>query len=457
MSTYRIKIPEAHFDTLKQAVTARYPREGAAFALAGAAELTAGIDVLIRRVVPIPDWAMQIQDGDCLRLAPAAINGLIALCEANGLGAVLCHSHPFEAPYSHTDDLGESRIAESLCQFLRRGAPVASLLFTPGGVVGRIWSLGRNTAIPTEEVTVVGTRLRRYRVGPKETIGAQDTIYDRHVRAFGEEGQRLISATKVAVVGVGGTGSPTAEQLARLGVRDILLIDPDDFEPSNLTRVYGTFADALNRRPLPRKVDLVAKHLHAIAPEAHVRIVALNVAHDDAARDLRDRDCIFLCTDDHWGRSVVNQIAHQYLVPTINVGIRISADLGTIREAIGVVDVLGPDLPCLWCRQFLDARRIAAESTPAEERRRRQQEGYIEGLETSQPSVVSLTTTAAGLAVTLFLHLVTGFMAGSGGVQRLNWDVMSGTVRRGRSERIDGCICQKVKGFGDLAPRPTFR
>jgi hypothetical protein len=271
-----------------------------------------------------------------------------------------------------------------------------------------------------------------------------------------------IQAARIAVVGVGGTGSSTAEQLVRLGARHLVLIDPDDFEPSNLTRVYGSFDRPLRgpwwrfgRTPRQKKVDLLRRHLGAIRPDAQIRAVPLNVVLEDAAASLLDRDVIFLCTDDHWGRSVVNQIAYQYLVPTINVGMSIRATDGKITDALGVVDVLRPDLPCLWCRQFLRADRIAAESMPRKERHAREREGYVEGLETA-PSVVSITTAISAMAVTQFLQLLTDFMGPEGAIARLNYYIMDGTVRRGSSTILTGCICTKVRAFGDLKRLPTL-
>ncbi len=453
---YRIKVAESDLDRVRQLVTAAHPREGAAFALAGVAEVGGVTDVLVRRVVPIPDHAFAIREQDHLRLDPSAINGLVSLCEANRLGAVLCHSHPTSVPYSPADDHGERRVAQVLHHCLPAPAPVASLLFTSDGIDGRVWPRDAERPVPVDEIVVVGNHIRRHVRDSVVVAVDPEPIYDRQVRAFGEEGQARIAASKVAVVGTGGTGSPIAEQLVRLGVRDVLLIDPDDFDASNLTRVYGTFADALDQSSPGKKVELIARHLRRINPKAAVRKIALNVAHDEAARELRDRDCVFLCTDDHWGRAVVNQLAYQYLVPVINLGVRIAAEGRRIGGATGAIDVLRPDLPCLWCKRFLNPARIAAESMPSEDREPLEPEGYVEGLDTEQPAVIGPTTAMAGHAVTLFLHLVTGFMGEGGDIQCLRWDVMSGTVRRGRTSNDDECVCRKVRGFGDLAPRPTL-
>jgi hypothetical protein len=465
MTSFRLKISENDLKQLQDLVFADLPKEAGAFALAGTGAHGDEIDILVRRPVAIPKHLFSFQHEYRLEVSSQAINGLISLCERNRLGAVLCHSHPADIPYSSSDDHGERRIFEVLRPFIPPDAPMASLLFYPGGVRGRVWLPDTPTPVPLSEIIVVGRHARRIRfensvLTPLEPSGRE--LFDREVRAFGEEGVRRIQAARIAVVGVGGTGSPTAEQLVRLGARDLILVDPDDFEPPNLTRVYGSFDRSL-RRPWWRfrrstsekKVDLLEGHLRAIRPETRIRPIPMNVILEDAAASLLDRDVIFLCTDDHWGRSVVNQIAYQYIVPTINVGMSIRTRDDRITDAVGVLDVLRPDLPCLWCRQFLRAGRIAAESMPREERDARQREGYVEGLETA-PSVVSVTTTLSGMAVTQFLQLLTDFMGPAGEIARLNYNIMDGTVRRGSSTILNGCICTKARAFGDLKRLPTL-
>lgn len=428
--------------------------ESAAFALVGVAEHTSGIDILVRRPVAVPARTYEERGAFHLRVGSVAINGLAALCDANGLGALICHSHPTEVDYSPTDDYGERRVVEALRPFLPRRAPTASLLFSPEQVRGRVWQPDQRNPEPLDEIVILGRALRRIRIRLTEAEEPIDPIYDRQVLAFGEDGQRMIQALKVGLIGIGGTGSAEAEQLVRLGVRDLVLIDPDEYEESNRTRVYGTFETSSEVGD--SKAEIIAAHLRAIDHGVSVQVVALNVAVDEAAQQLRDRDVMLLCTDDHWGRSVVNQLAYQYLIPTINVGTRITSSDGQIEAAVGVVDVLRPDLPCLWCKQTLSSARIAAESMPDSDRAALVGEGYVQGIETDEPSVVSITTGLAGLAITGFLQLATDFMGETGSISRLNWDITTGTVRRGTGALADDCVCFKVRGFGDLHGRGTM-
>ena len=113
-------------------------------------------------------------------------------------------------------------------------------------------------------------------------------------------------------------------------------------------------------------------------------------------------------------------------------------------------------MPCLWCRQTLRADRIATESLPRLAREGLAREGYVEDLDEPAPAVISINTTISGLAVTLFLQLITDFMGQNGDIRRLNYEVLDGVVARGRSAIADECICRKVRAFGDLRPLPLL-
>ena len=466
MKKHRIKITEQDFNKIQKFVFADIPKEAGVFALAGVAKREDGFDIIVRRPIEIPENLISIQQELSFEVSSQAINGLVALCEKNGLTAVLCHSHPEDIPYSPSDDYGERRIFEVLLQFLPQKMPMASLLFWPEGIRSRIWLPNKSKPEPISEVIMIGRHIKRIQSYPsfKHENESYEDIFDRQIRAFGKEGQRFISQTKIGIVGCGSTGSSCAEQLVRLGVRDIVLIDPDKFEPSNVTRMYGSFAYRDKvwwhfRRKYSMKVDILAAHLRRISPKIMIQTIPKSIVLRNAAKKLIDRDIIFLCTDDHWGRSIVNQIVYQYFIPAINVGMQIAAKEkdGKISEAMGVVDILRPDLACLWCRQFLRPERIAAESMPRSVRQSREHEGYVEDIQTPTPSVISITTALSGMAVTLFLQLVTDFLGANGGIARLNYFIMDSVVRRGTANIPNECMCKKVRGFGDLRSLNTLK
>ncbi len=464
MRQFEIRIAQSDLERLKELLWEIPGVESAAFLLAGHHQVGDRTILLVRRVVEIPARDYRVRNGYRIELSTRAINGLASLCEANKLTAILAHSHPGDTPYSSSDDHGERRVSQVLQSFVPGGL-IGSILMTPARTYGRVW-LPNGESRPLSRLTSVGRAIRRVPIegGQDEGFSLNNSeMHARQILAFGRDGQEAIGTTKVGIVGTSGTGSPLAEQLVRLGVQDLVLIDRDVFENSNRSRVYGSrYKDAYPsfwRRLFgwvtQPKVKIVANWLREINPEVQLKVIVGDVTEKSVAEQLLDRDIIFACTDDHWGRSILNQIAYQYLIPVVNLGIVITSARGKISHGMGVVQVLRPDHGCLWCSGYLSSDRIRAESLPESERKQLQGEGYLLGINEPAPSVVTLTTTVSGLAGTLFLQLVTDFMGRGGNISRLNYFVMEGVVRRGRVPQKDGCVCTKVRGKGDSKTLPV--
>src|SRR5713226_1917136 len=79
--------------------------------------------------------------------------------------------------------------------------------------------------------------------------------YSRQVlfAGIGEQGQKRLSGSRVAIVGCGATGSALAALLARSGVGMLRVLDRDYVEPSNLQR-QSLFDENDARETLPKAV-----------------------------------------------------------------------------------------------------------------------------------------------------------------------------------------------------------
>ena len=458
---YQVKITDADYRNLQELIWAKKGIESAAFLLAGARMSSDKTTLLVRRIVQIPDTEYRKRTGNHIELSSRAVNGLAALCEANSLTALLAHSHPYESPYSPSDDYGEGRIAQSLRPYTPI-SEIGSLLFTPKSIHGRVWTAERPSPIGIDRITIVGRSIKIVELSDDSTGTAGDDfqLHSRQIMAFGKDGQRSLARLKVGIVGVGGTGSSIAEQLVRLGVKKLTVIDFDDLELSNISRVYGSRArDAqfpwwLRYRKAMKKVDVVAKYLRQIMPDVAINAVCGNVTNRDVAELLLDLDVLFACTDEHWGRSIINQIACQYLIPMLNVGMAIKSSEGKLEFGVGNVQLVRPGQGCLWCGGYLDSERIRAESLSSLERDNLVNEGYLGEIDEQAPSVISVTTTIAALAVTWFIQLATDFAGSYSEYSRQNYDLLHGTVRRGLTPSDEACICRLVQSRGDLEPLP---
>lgn len=83
---------------------------------------------------------------------------------------------------------------------------------------------------------------------------------------IGDEGIKKLECARVAVFGLGGVGSSCVEALARGGVSDLLLVDKDAVEASNINRQAIAFTSTIGKR----KVDVMRAMVLDIDPAAHV-------------------------------------------------------------------------------------------------------------------------------------------------------------------------------------------
>lgn len=89
---------------------------------------------------------------------------------------------------------------------------------------------------------------------------------ERSARLIGEEALDCLENKRVAVFGIGGVGSYTAEALARGGIGKLTLIDSDTVAPSNLNRQLFATADVIGKP----KVEVAAARLRLAAPGVKV-------------------------------------------------------------------------------------------------------------------------------------------------------------------------------------------
>ena len=381
--------------------------------------------VLIASVVPASEGDLRLLGRELRWVDPTAYRarkadrlaigseGYVApLSQAETLGAmaIWLHTHPGEAavPSPSEHDHGVDRQISELFR-LRTGSPYyGSLIISPrpAGIAftGLLSEEGR-TSVAIDRLWEVGGNWRLTRA-EDSTLPALPPLFDRNVRAFGGAIQATLNDLRVGIAGCGGTGSAVAEQLVRLGVRHLVLLDPDHLSESNVTRVYGSTPADIGQP----KVDVLRRHLMVIAPGVRIKASAAPVTHEPAARTLVNCDVVFGCTDDNAGRLVLSRLPTYLLMPVIDCGVLLSSsEDGALTGVDGRITVAEPGTACLVCRNRIDLARAAAERLTPEERIRRADEGYAPALGRIEPAVVAYTTAVAAAAVNELIERLTGF------------------------------------------------
>lgn len=144
--------------------------------------------------------------------------------------------------------------------------------------------------------------------------------YSRQLRfsRVGLEGQRKISAGRVAVVGIGALGTVSANALARAGVGFLRLIDRDLVDLSNLQRqVLFTEEDAAEGRP---KAVAAADFLRRVNSEIHLEAVAREVSSRNVESLIRDVDVVVDGSDNFELRYLLNDACVKLGIPWVYGG-----------------------------------------------------------------------------------------------------------------------------------------
>lgn len=378
-----------------------------------------------------PDEAYERRDAVSAVLKAAFVVAVANRARRDGLRIVMAHTHPWAEGYpvfSEEDDRGEALLAP---YFARRAGSDEHLALVIGPDGCRSRRLGSGEAV---SVWAVGADLAQ--MSPTQSESDDFSIHDRQVRAFGAPGQRVVRSLRIGVIGAGGTGSVLLQQLAHLGVLDFTLVEPDTVEVTNLNRLVGSGPDDLGRP----KLEVAARMIRHINPQARITLLERDVADSDVPPHLTALDFLFICTDSHASRAVVGQLAYQYLVPAIDMGVSISVGEAGVTHITGRVQMLAPGLPCLTCTGALDGEQIRRELQNPEQRA---VDPYIQGVVEPQPAVISINSTMSSLAVTMFLGAVTAVSAGA---RFQMYDGVRGTVRPTTARQMETCIVCSASG-----------
>ncbi|HOR22442.1 MAG TPA: ThiF family adenylyltransferase, partial [Ruminococcus sp.] len=114
-------------------------------------------------------------------------------------------------------------------------------------------------------------------------IPSREEMYRALEERHGKELQKKLSEAAVAVCGLGGLGSNIAVSLARAGVGELLLIDFDTVDISNLNR-QQYFPEQLG---LP-KTEALSETLRKIAPYCNIRSAQVKLNEENAPELLAD-------------------------------------------------------------------------------------------------------------------------------------------------------------------------
>jgi hypothetical protein len=411
--------------------------------------------LLAREFHPI-DYDQCERGGDFVRWKTELIIHLLEKANKQNLSLLKIHSHPggFNE-FSRIDDESDNKLLPSVYGWMDGDQPHGSCVLLPDGeIFGRIISMHKGHT-PFSRILLAGHEIKIWPDILLDVRTLDEEITLRNRQTLGEGTAALLKSMRVGVVGASGTGSPVIEQLARLGVGELILCDPDVVEFKNLNRILNTTHHHAETTRV--KVEVIAESINNIGFQTRITTYGVNLYDSkEAIKDLARCDVLFGCMDSVDGRHLLNQIATFYIVPYFDLGIKIEADgLGGIDQINGVVHYLQPGGSSLLTRGSYSMKSLEAAGLKRknpEEYNRRVAEKYIVNLPVERPAVISINMQVASTAVNEFLDRIHRFKNSAPSSRAVTWIVITENLSIYEDDGQPDPYLEKRVGRGDMIP-----
>lgn len=205
--------------------------------------------------------------------------------------------------------------------------------------------------------------------------------------------ENILNTLTIGIVGVGGGGSHVVQQLSHMGFRNLLIVDPDVIESSNLTRLVG--AEELDIQLGLQKTQIATRLAARVNGESSP--MPFPADWKDVHKHLYMCDVIFGCVDTFREREQLEAFCRRLLTPYIDIGMTVQ-NLSGQNHIYGQVILSCPGDPCMKCMGFINDRVLREEAN-----------GY--GHVGANPQVVWSNGVLASTAVSLMVGATTQWKA----------------------------------------------
>lgn len=218
----------------------------------------------------------------------------------------------------------------------------------------------------------------------------KNTIYDRQ-SFLGTTSQFLFENIKVGIIGYGGGGSHIGQQLAHIGVKNIIVFDDDKVEATNLNRLIGSvFLDVKNA---VLKTTVASRIIKKILPSA--KVTTVNKKWQQASNLLQSCDVVLGSVDSYTERQQLEAECRRFIIPLIDIGMDVHQSEEDYSMS-GQIILSMPGSSCMSCYGFMTENKLAKEA---------EKYGKVGG----RPQVVWPNGVLASTAIGIFVDLITGW------------------------------------------------
>lgn len=368
----------------------------------------------------------------------------------NGQGLAFMHSHP--SPGWQDMSVADVRAERDRIADVARatGHPLVGMTVgMDGHWSARVWTdtHKRRARCWSRKVRVV-ERNRLVVWNPPPSRRRNRRRQKRTVDSWGENKQQIIEGIRIGVIGLGSVGSIVAEGLARIGVRELVLIDHDVVEEHNLDRLLNAGVRDIGRA----KTDVAeaAARRGSSAGAIEILNIRRKVQHEVAYAEARDCDIIVCCVDSPVARDVVNRIAFRDGIPVVDGGVEIrkAPRTGNMSAARWKAHIVNPYNECLRCKGQYSSSDVMLELDGSWKN-----PGYIRGTGAGRSRGenvfnMSLSVASEILNMTIRMMIADSWWPVQEGIER---NLVTGRTKTRHGNCIDGCTVRQESWAGDGA------
>ena len=137
--------------------------------------------------------------------------------------------------------------------------------------------------------------------------------YTRNIPALTEAECLALQQKRVLVVGCGGLGGHIIDQLARIGVGHLRMVDGDVFDPSNLNRQLLSSVPMLGTS----KAKAAAAHVNRVNPDTKAEAVPVFLSEENAAQLVAGCDIAMDALDNTSSRKILAAACAEAGIPYV--------------------------------------------------------------------------------------------------------------------------------------------
>ena len=110
----------------------------------------------------------------------------------------------------------------------------------------------------------------------------EEYMFDRLEKILDKDTLFFIQSMRIVIIGLGGVGGHALDAITRFGIKNILIIDNDDFEESNLNRQLLANSKTIGRA----KVDVAKKYTELVNKNIKVEVLKEFILKDNCHKIL---------------------------------------------------------------------------------------------------------------------------------------------------------------------------